>query len=109
MGVPLQSTRVAAAVTTLGAWNKIWASPTPNRTGAAIFVTPNSGNNAFIRILPAGSSAPAGLTEGFADEVIFITTTRYLNEAARDNVDIWICGDGGVGGVVTYNAWEVMG
>jgi hypothetical protein len=108
MGVPKQSTRTTAT-TSAGAWTKVFSTPTADRTGIGIFITPGSANNAFIRFLPLGSSAPAGVTEGFADAILFKTDTITFNEEARSDVDVWVCGGDGTGAACTYNAWEVIG
>jgi len=108
MGIRKQSTRVTTT-TTAAAWTKVFSSPTADRTGAGIFVSPASALDLYVRFLPVGSSAPSTFTVADADQIIYKGDTYEWNESARDNVEIWVCGNDGAGGAATFNAWEIMG
>jgi hypothetical protein len=106
MGIRKQSTRVTFT-TSAGVWKKVFASPTADRIGVGLFVSPDSALDVFVRFLPLGSSAPSSFAVGDADEIVYKTVTREWNESARDNMEIWVCGSDGSGGACTYSAWEV--
>jgi hypothetical protein len=108
MAIPKESSRTTLT-TSAGAWSKVFSSPSPDRSGVGLFLSPSSALDGYVRIRPLGSSAPAGFSVDYADFIIYKGETRYLNEFARGDVDIWLCGADNAGGACTMTAWEVLG
>lgn len=108
MGIRNKLTRVTTT-TSAGAWTNVFASQTADRTGVGLFASPSSALDIYVRILPLGVAAPSTFAAADADEIIYKGDTYEWNESARDNVNIWVCGNDGAGGAATFTAWEIMG